>query len=59
MIQKEFPILEFDDDKNAFIRPSNMIKHIEDIPENCVLCFFSEEISKILEEYPNCCSTNR
>ena len=53
MIQKEFPILEFDDDKNAFIRPSNMIKPIEDIPENCVLCFFSEEISKILEEYPN------
>jgi len=53
MIQKEFPILEFDEDKNAFIRPSNMIKPIEDIPENCVLCFFSEEIKNILEEYPN------
>jgi hypothetical protein len=25
---KEFPILEFDEDKNAFIRPSNLIgKH--------------------------------
>ena len=53
MIKKEFPILEFDEDKNAYIRPSNMIKPIEGIPENCVLCFFSEEIKNILEEYPN------
>ena len=51
MIQKEFPILEFDEDRNAFIRPSNMIKLIEGIPENCVLCFFSEAINNVLSEY--------
>ena len=51
MIQKEFPILEFDADINAFIRPSNLIQPIENIPEKCVLCFFSEAIEKILMEY--------
>ena len=51
MIQKEFPILEFDEDKNAFIRPSNLIQPIEKTPEKCVLCFFSEAIEKILMEH--------
>jgi uridine phosphorylase len=53
MVQKEFPILEFDEDKNAFIRPSNIIKPIDGIAERCVLCFFSEAIEKILTEYPH------
>jgi uridine phosphorylase len=53
MLPKEFPILEFDEDRNAFIRPSNMHKHIDGIPERCVLCFFSEAIEKILDEYPH------
>ncbi|MDR0312603.1 MAG: nucleoside phosphorylase [Treponema sp.] len=53
MLQKEFPILEFDEEKNAFIRPSNLIQPIEGIPERCVLCFFSEAIEKILTEYPH------
>ena len=53
MIQKEFPILEFDEDKNAFIRPSNMIQSINDTSERCVLCFFSEVIEKVLAEYPH------
>ena len=52
MLQKEFPILEFDEDKNAFIKPANIIKPI-DIAENCVLCFFDEAIEKILAEYPH------
>jgi len=49
---KEFPILEFDADKNAFIKPSDVIKRI-DITEKCVLCYFPEAIEKILSEYPN------
>jgi uridine phosphorylase len=53
MVQKEFPILEFDEDKNAFIRPSNIIQPIDGIAERCVLCFFSEAIKKILTEYPH------
>lgn len=51
MIEKEYPILEFDEEKNALIRPNNIIQPIE-IAENCVLCFFSEAIEKILGEYP-------
>ena len=51
MTQKEFPILEFDEDINAFIRPSNLIKPIENTPEKCILCFFSEAIEKILMEH--------
>jgi len=50
MLQKEFPILEFDEDKNAFIRPTNIIQPL-DITEKCILCFFSEAIEKILAEY--------
>ena len=53
MIQKEFPILEFDEDRNAFIRPSIMHQPIDGIPERCVLCFFSEAIEKVLSENPH------
>ena len=53
MLKKEFPILEFDEDKNAIIRPSNTVEPINNIPETCVLCFFSEAIDKIIKEYPH------
>ena len=52
MPQKEFPILEFDEDRNAFIRPSNAVKPIEGIAERCVLCFFSDAIEKVIAENP-------
>ena len=52
MKEREFPILEYDEDRNAFIRPENIIKPVE-ITEKCVLCFFSEAIVKILSEYPH------
>ena len=51
MLRKEFPILEFDEDRNAFIKPSN-IKDPIDISDRCVLCFFGETIEKMLAEYP-------
>ncbi|MDR0999694.1 MAG: nucleoside phosphorylase [Clostridiales bacterium] len=51
MAQKEFPILEFDEDRNAFIRPSQRL-HPIDIAEGCVLCFFAEAVEKILVKYP-------
>lgn len=57
MIEKEFPILEFDEEKNAFIRPNSIIKPV-DITEKCVLCFFSEAIEKILGEYPHRIAAN-
>lgn len=52
MITKEFPILEFDEDKNAFIKPSHILKPT-DISERCVLCFFGEAIEKLLEKCPH------
>jgi len=52
MLHREFPILEFDDDRNAFIRPEKNIKPI-DISERAVICFFSDAIEKLLSEYPN------
>ena len=52
MLQREFPILEFDGDRNPFIKPSNLIKPIN-IAKRCVLCFFAEAIEKILLEFPN------
>jgi len=37
MFQKEFPILEFDEDKNAFIRPSNLIQPVDiTVKSNCL-----------------------
>lgn len=49
ILKKEFPILEFDSDRTAFIEPNKMIKKI-DIPECCVITFFRDVIEKKLEE---------
>jgi uridine phosphorylase len=51
-LKKDFPILEFDEDTNAFIRPSHIFQPA-DITDRCVLCFFGEAMEKILEEYPH------
>jgi uridine phosphorylase len=48
-LSNQFPILEFDTDKTAFIEPSKLIKKI-DIPECCVITFFRDVIEKKLEE---------
>ena len=52
MTEKQFPILEFDEERDAFIKPQDIIKPI-DISEKCVLCFFSEAMEKILHEFPH------
>ncbi|WP_163193168.1 nucleoside phosphorylase [Clostridium thermarum] len=41
--RKEFPILEFDPNRSAYIEPSNGIQPI-DIPEYCIISFFREVI---------------
>lgn len=48
-MKKEFPILEFDPDKNALIDPKKEIKSI-DIPECCVICFFQDVINKLNQQ---------
>jgi hypothetical protein len=45
MFQKEFPILEFDEDKNAFIRPSRLIEPI-DMPKAVPYVSFQKRLRK-------------
>jgi uridine phosphorylase len=48
MEKKEYPILEFDENKKAVIDPFKNIKPI-DIAEHCVLTYFKEVIDKLVE----------
>ncbi|MCL2500459.1 MAG: nucleoside phosphorylase [Defluviitaleaceae bacterium] len=52
MIKSEFPILEYDEDRNALIRPERIIQPI-DISERVVICFFGDAIEKVLSEHPH------
>ena len=45
-----YPILEFDETREAFIEPSKVIKP-RDVPEHIVICFFQEVLDKIIEEH--------
>jgi len=40
-----FPILEFDEEREAVIEPSKAIKH-RDVPERCVVCYFRQIIDQ-------------
>lgn len=46
MLKKEFPILEFDDTKEAVIEPHKIIEKL-DIPEYAVMCFFNDVLEKL------------
>jgi uridine phosphorylase len=45
-----YPILEFDETREAIIEPSRVHKPLDVLPEHCVLCFFQEVIGKICPE---------
>lgn len=49
MLKRNFPILEFDRTSKAKIEPSNIIKKL-DVPEHCIITFFSDVINKMLSE---------
>ena len=49
MDKKPFPILEFDDEREAILEPGNLIKTM-DVPEECVICFFAEVIEYLAAE---------
>ena len=46
--EMKYPILEYDETREAFIEPSKVIKP-RGIPEKVVICFFQEVIDKIAE----------
>ncbi len=47
--QAEFPILEFDPEREALIEPARVVRPA-DAPEHCVICFFAEVIAGVVEE---------
>jgi len=50
LVRKEYPFLEFDPTWEAVIDPSKVIKKL-DIAEHCVICFFRDVITKIVEKH--------
>jgi uridine phosphorylase len=48
-MENHYPILEYDDEPEALIEPSRIIKPI-DMPERCVACFFQEVLSGLERE---------
>lgn len=47
MIQKDYPILEFDSNQEALINAADHLARIE-IPQHCVVCFFNDVIDKLV-----------
>lgn len=47
-MNKEYPILEFDANTEAFIEPKRVITPIN-IPEHCVICFFQDVITLLVQ----------
>jgi uridine phosphorylase len=45
----QYPILEFDPAREAIIEPSRLVKPM-DVPEHCVVCFFSEVVDALVRE---------
>ncbi len=50
MNKEKYPILEFDETRRAILEPASLIKP-GDVPEHCVVCFFSEVIDWLVETY--------
>lgn len=48
-MNQPYPILEFDPTRLAIIEPSKVIQ-LMDVPEHCVICFFSEVVAKVCAE---------
>ena len=51
MLENDYPILEFDEENEPFLKPSDSVGSVR-IAERCVLCFFSEAIQKVLDSRP-------
>jgi|GEM_PF-355841 len=51
-MRADYPILEFDDDKDAMVNPSSVIKPHDDMPEHVVICFFREVLMQLRMRFP-------
>lgn len=50
MTNVEYPILEFDPTREAFVEPSSVVKP-RDMPEHCVICFFGDVLTEVVREH--------
>jgi len=48
-ISNHYPILEFDETREAILEPSKLVGP-EDVSEHCIICFFAEVIEQIVAE---------
>jgi uridine phosphorylase len=48
-VQREFPILEFDPNPDAILSPRHGTRHLPELPERAVLCFFHDVITELHE----------
>ncbi len=49
-MDNEYPILEYDDAREAIIEPSHVCKPLDGMPEHCVICFFQNVIEQLVEK---------
>ncbi len=49
MVERSFPILEYDGASKAIIEPGEIIQPI-DIPQRCVLCFFMDVLESVAQQ---------
>ena len=49
-MRKDYPILEFDQDRDAIISPQALLDPVPEMPPHCVICFFQDVINHMLAE---------
>ncbi len=47
----DYPILEFDETRQAFIEPGQIHSPLENLPEYCVLCFFNDVLQTVFADH--------
>ena len=52
MREADYPILEFDPEREAMIEPSQVQPPV-DVPEHCLVCFFHEVVGMLTEHHPS------
>jgi len=48
IIQNQYPVCEFDTNRNAIIKPTDFLK--KTLPEKCVITFFRKELNQLVED---------
>lgn len=48
----DYPILEFDETREAIIEPGRVLRPVDDMPTACVMCFFQKVIAGVCAQAP-------